>query len=42
MKKIINVLIGLWCCVVDFISPIWGSMIFLCFTGMIYNYDDTM
>lgn len=41
-KEIINVLIGIWCCIVNFISPIWISMIFLCLSGMIYNYDYTM
>ena len=42
MKKVINVLIGIWCCIVDVVSPIWISMIFLCITGFIYKYDYTM
>lgn len=39
MKKIFNVLIGIWCCLVNFVSPIWVSMIFLSITGIIYKYD---
>lgn len=40
--KIIHVLLGLWCGLVNFVNPIWLVMIFLNITGMIYRYDYSM
>ena len=42
MKKIFNVLIGIWCCLVCYVSPLWLSMIFFNITGIIYKYDYSM
>jgi len=42
MKRIVNILLGIWCAFVSFISPLWLSMIFLNITGIIYKYDYSM
>lgn len=39
MKKIGEIILGLWCAFASFISPIWLTMIFLDLTGEIYKYD---
>lgn len=42
MKKIINILLGIWCAITCFVTPIWITMIILNITGMIYQYDYSM
>lgn len=41
-KKIFNVVLGIWCGVTCFISPIWLALIFLNISGLIYKYDYSM
>ena len=42
MKKLLNIILGTWCAVTCFISPIWLSLVFLNVTGLIYKYDYSM
>lgn len=46
VKKIglflLQIVLGLWCAITSFISPVWLTMIFLNLTGEIYKYDYTM
>lgn len=42
MKKLSNIILGTWCAVTCFISPIWLTLIFLNVTGLIYKYDYSM
>ena len=42
MKKITNIIWGMWCAFTTLISPVWLTMIFLNITGMIYKYDYSM
>ncbi len=41
-EEITNVLLGIWCSIACFISPVWLTMIFLDITGIIYEYDYSM
>lgn len=34
--------LGAWCVVSCYISPLWLTMIYLCLSGMIYQYDFSM
>lgn len=42
MKKITNIIWGVWCVFATFLSPVWITMIYLNITGMIYKYDYSM
>ena len=42
MKRFINSVLGVWCAITCFVSPIWLTMIFLNLTGLIYQYDYSM
>lgn len=42
MRKITNIIWGVWCAFTTLISPVWLTMIFLNITGMIYKYDYSM
>lgn len=42
MKKIGNIILGIWCAITCFVSPIWLAMIYLNVTGLIYQYDYSM
>lgn len=42
MKKIADILLGVWSAVSCFVSPIWLTMIFVNISGSIYKYDFTM
>lgn len=39
MKKIGEIILGIWCALASFISPIWLTMMMLDLTGEIYKYD---
>ena len=39
MRKITNIIWGIWCAFTTLLSPVWLSMIFLNITRMIYKYD---
>lgn len=32
-------MLGIWCAVTSFVSPVWLTMTFLDITGLIYHYD---
>lgn len=42
MKKIINIILGIWYAFTSFISPVWLTMVGLNITGTIYKYDYSM
>lgn len=42
MRKITNIIWGMWCAFTTLLSPVWLTMIFLNITGMIYKYDYSM
>ncbi len=42
MKRLINIIWGVWCAFATFLSPVWLTMIYLNITGMIYKYDYSM
>lgn len=42
MKKISNIILGIWCAITCFISPIWLVMVFFNVSGLIYKYDYSM
>ncbi len=42
MKKIINIILGIWYTVTSFISPVWLTIVGLNITGAIYKYDYSM
>ena len=42
MKKLIYFILGIWSAVAVFLSPVWLTLTVLNFTGMIYQYDDSM
>lgn len=42
MKRLINIIWGVWCAFTTFLSPVWLTMIYLNITGMIYKYDYSM
>lgn len=42
LKKTGYIILGLWCILVSFFSPIWLTLIFLDITGLIYKYDFSM
>ncbi len=42
MKKVGNIILGIWCAITCFVSPIWLAMIYLNVTGLIYQYDYSM
>lgn len=42
MKKITDILLGVWSAVSCFISPIWLTLMFVNITGLVYKYDFTM
>ena len=42
MKKLVNIVWGIWCAFTTFISPVWVTMIYLNITGLIYMYDYSM
>ena len=42
MRKITNIIWGIWCAFTTLLSPVWLTMIFLNITGMIYKYDYSM
>lgn len=42
MKKVANILWGIWCSLACIFSPLWIAMIYLNMTGLIYKYDYSM
>ena len=42
MKKVISIVMGIWCAVTSFFTPIWLTLTALNFTGKIYEYDYSM
>lgn len=42
MKKGLNIVLGIWCTVTSFFTPIWLTLTALNFTGKIYEYDYSM
>ena len=42
MKKLANIILGAWCAITCFISPVWLTLVFLNLTGLIYKYDYSM
>ena len=42
MKKIINIILGIWYAFTSFISPVWLTMVGFNITGAIYKYDYSM
>ncbi len=39
MKSAGTIILGIWCAVTFFVSPVWLTMTFLDITGLIYQYD---
>lgn len=37
--ELTNVMLGIWCAITSFLSPVWLTMGFLDITGRIYQYD---
>ena len=42
MRKITNIIWGIWCAFATLLSPVWLTMTFLNITGTIYKYDYSM
>ena len=42
MRKIIVFILGIWCGIVNVITPVWIVMAILNITGKIYEYDYSM
>lgn len=42
MKSTGTIMLGIWCAVTSFLSPVWLTMTFLNITGLIYQYDGFM
>lgn len=42
MKKIGNLIWGIWCAFTSFITPIWLTLTYFNLSGLIYKYDDSM
>ncbi|MDE7334257.1 MAG: hypothetical protein K2O16_18925 [Lachnospiraceae bacterium] len=39
MKKFGYIVLGIWCILTSFVSPVWLTLVFLYVTGLIYKYD---
>lgn len=37
--ELTNAMLGIWCAITSFLSPVWLTMGFLDITGRIYQYD---
>ena len=42
MRKVIDFILGIWCGIVNIITPVWLIMAILNITGKIYEYDYSM
>lgn len=42
MKKLANIILGVWCAITCFVSPVWLTLVFLNLTGLIYKHDYSM
>lgn len=42
MKRLLNIVLGAWCAITCFFSPVWLTLAVVNLTGLIYKYDYSM